>query len=188
MAKVLMIVAHRDFRGEEYAYPKEVFEGAGFEVIAASSKKGVAKSAPVGVTANVTVSLSEVDVKCYEAVVFVGGSGAEEYFENDAAFGIARDAASLGKVLGAICIAPVILARAGVLSGKNATVFPGSEGELKKAGAYCTGEDVAVDGHIVTANGPKAAKKFAEAVVGLIKAPSREFEWQKKGSARNPKA
>ena len=75
-------------------------------------------------------------------------------------------------VLAAICWAPTILAKAGVLSGKKATVWKGDDAEygmttdamLERSGADFTGAEVTVDGNIVTGNGPAAAQKFAEAV------------------------
>ncbi|MDD1666685.1 MAG: DJ-1/PfpI family protein, partial [Methanomicrobiales archaeon] len=67
----------------------------------------------------------------------------------------------------AICLSPVVLARAGVLSGKKATVFrtADSVAEMRKGGADLRGEPVVVDGRFVTANGPAVARRFGEAVV-----------------------
>ena len=70
-----------------------------------------------------------------------------------------------GKVTSAICVAPVILARAGILSGKTAAVFSSSKDELSRAGAKYTAKDTAVAGKIITASGPAAAKKFAQEII-----------------------
>ena len=70
-----------------------------------------------------------------------------------------------GKLLGAICIAPVILARAGLLKGKKATVFIDGADELRENGAIYTGNQIEVDGKIITANGPEAARLFGEELV-----------------------
>ena len=103
------------------------------------------------------------------AVVFVGGSGAQKYYSNERALTIAREAYEKGKVLGAICIAPGILAKAGVLKGKNATIWDSGSGEfvkiLEENGAIYTGMNVEIDGNIITANGPHAAQGFAEAII-----------------------
>jgi len=69
------------------------------------------------------ILIKDVNVKTFDAVVFVGGPGAEEYFHNPVALKIAQEAYKEGKVVGAICIAPRILAEAGILKGKKATVF-----------------------------------------------------------------
>ena len=82
---------------------------------------------------------------------------------------IARDAVVQGKVLAAICIAPSILANAGVLEGVEATSFPSEKGNLIAKGANYTGADLTVDGNTITANGPGAARKFGNAVVDALR-------------------
>ncbi|MCS7131535.1 MAG: DJ-1/PfpI family protein, partial [Hadesarchaea archaeon] len=87
------------------------------------------------------------------------------YFNDERALSIAKDAAKKGKKVGAICIAPIILANAGVLEGKRATVWNGDFVRmLKERGAKYTGKQVEVDGNIITANGPTAAKEFGRTI------------------------
>jgi len=74
----------------------------------------------------------------------------------------------LGKVIGAICIAPVTLANAGLLKGRKATVWASEKARIETKGAIYTGADVQVDDNIVTANGPNAAKAFGEALLKLL--------------------
>jgi protease I len=73
-----------------------------------------------------------------------------------------------GKVVGAICAAPVILAKAGLLKDKKATVYPDHEYTLKQYGAIYTGEAVTVDGNIITGNGPESSRAFGQAVAKQI--------------------
>jgi DJ-1 family protein len=70
-----------------------------------------------------------------------------------------KKALSFNKQVGAICAAPVVLGRLGLLKGKRATVYPGFEQELK--GATVTKEAVVIDGNIITARGPGLATEFA---------------------------
>jgi protease I len=72
------------------------------------------------------------------------------------------------RVVAAICLAPVILARAGVLVGKRATVAGTFAAELEQCGATYTGPGVTVDGLVVTANAPKASRAFGEAIAQLL--------------------
>ncbi|MBU1153352.1 DJ-1/PfpI family protein [bacterium] len=104
----------------------------------------------------------------YDAIVFVGGGGSSEYWNNPAAHKIAKEMAVMGKVVGAICIAPVILANAGILNGKKATVFPSEIERLKAKGAIYTCAGVEIDGRIITANGPQSAALFGEAIVAAL--------------------
>ncbi len=166
--KVLMVVAPVNFRDEECLEPKKTFESKGMNVTIASKGVKTAKGA-LGASLPVGIDLSEVDVSEYDAVVFVGGPGAAVYFNNSAAMKIARDAAAQGKVLAAICIAPSILANGGVLEGVNATSFPSEKSNLEAKGANYTGADLTVDGNIITANGPAAAKKFGNAIVEALR-------------------
>jgi protease I len=166
--QVLMIIAPENFRDEEYFDTKQVLESYGAKVTTASSKSGSVRSM-FGKTVNVENSLSDIDVKKYDAVVFIGGSGAEVYFDNKYALKIAEDAYKNNKVVAAICIAPVILANAGILDGKKATVWDGEYvDKLEEGGATYTGESVTKDGKIITANGPHAAKQFGIEIVKAL--------------------
>jgi protease I len=72
------------------------------------------------------------------------------------------------KPIAAICISPVILAHAGLLKGKKATVWPDGKDELVKNGAIYTGNPIEIDSGIITANGPLAAKEYGKAILKLI--------------------
>ena len=167
--KVALVVAPVGFRDEEYLEPRQVLVQAGAVVHTASSAPGTAKG-KLGATAKVDLTLDALAVKDYQAVLFIGGPGAADYFTDARALRLAAEAVAAGKVVGAICIAPGILARAGLLKGRKATCFSSEEATLKKAGATCTGRDVEVDGRLVTATGPAAAKRFGEAVAKLLEA------------------
>jgi len=167
--KILMIIAKNNFRDEEYFTPKEIFTKNGYEVVTASSALGEAKGM-LGGKAKPDILIQDVkDIKEYEAVVFVGGMGSTEYWDSKVAHNIANLSVKLNKVLGAICLAPGTLAKAGVLKNKKATVFESANNVLKANGAILVDSDVVVDGNIVTANGPSAAEKFANSILNLIK-------------------
>ena len=165
--KALFIIAPARYQDFEYNVPKKIFELAGIEVITASKTKGSIKGA-LGGTTQAQLSLSEVKVKDYDLILFVGGPGAVEYQQDEEAHKIAQEAVIRNKILAAICIAPIILASAGVLFGKKATVWNDDgleEDILKENGATYTGEKVTVDGKIITANGPRAAEEFAKRIL-----------------------
>jgi len=165
--KVLMIIAPKDFRDEEYQKPREVLERAGAKITVASKGVKVA-TGMLGATAQVDKDLNEASIAEFDAVVFVGGVGASVYFNDQTALKLAREAVEQGKVVGAICIAPSILANAGILQGKNATCFSSEAENLRVKGANYTGQAVTVDGNIVTANGPGAAQDFGQKILNLL--------------------
>ena len=175
MAKVLIIVAHEGFKDGECLVPKEYFEGKGIEVAIASTEKGEATGTGGG-KVDATLDLDEVNAADYDAVIFVGGQGTPSVRKEDKALEIARSAAERGKVLAAICWASTILAKAGVLEGKKATVWLGNDPEygmgtnqvLEKYGATYVKEGVVVDGKIVTADGAANAEGFAKEIEKLM--------------------
>ena len=90
------------------------------------------------------------------------------YSAGRVALNIARQAVGKGKVLAAICIAPAILADAGVLEGVRATSFSSERGRLRKGGARYTGAAVEWDGLIITGSGPMAASQFGRAIADAL--------------------
>jgi protease I len=165
--KVLMIIAHSNFRDEELQEPKRILEQQGAKVTIASSSVGSAKGM-LGATVKPDILIDQANVADYDAVIFIGGTGASEYWDNPKAHDIARTTLEANKILGAICIAPVTLARAGVLDEKRATVFGSERSKLEAAGCNYTGKDVEIDGNIITGNGPGAARKFGEAIAKAL--------------------
>jgi protease I len=159
-----MVIAPENFRDEELLHTKEELERVEVSVTIASTKTTAARGM-FGATVKPEIKLEQAKVDDYDAVIFVGGGGSSVYFNDDRALSIAKEAFDKGKKTCAICIAPVILANAGVLKGKRATVWDGDYVEMLKAGgANYTGKPVEVDGNIITANGPKAARDFGRAI------------------------
>lgn len=166
--KILAIIASSDFRDEELLVPKGIFEEEGFKVVIASSSLETS-SGTLGAEVKPDILIKDVKIDDYDVVIFVGGSGASEYWDSPIAHNIAKGALEKNKILAAICIAPVTLANAGILTGKKATVWASEVNRLISKGAFYTGSAVEVDGNIVTANGPTAASEFAEAIVKKLK-------------------
>ena len=165
--KVVMIIASQKFRDEELTEPRRILEAKGVAVTLASSSLDEA-TGMLGGRAKADVLLGDVKADDYDAVVFVGGSGASEYFDSAEAHGLCQAAVAQGKVLGAICIAPVTLAKAGVLKGKKATVWRGHADILKENGATYIVKDLEIDGQIITANGPNASAGFGAAIADAL--------------------
>jgi len=167
--KALFIVAQQGYQDLEYGVPKQILEQAGIETVTAAKVKGVASGKVHSTMA--TLALGEVRVEDYEVIIFVGGPGAVRYQQDKEAHRIALQTVEKGILLGAICIAPTILAYAGVLKNKQATVWneDGEEAPLfKKMGITFTGKAVTQDGKIITANGPGAARDFGKKIVEIL--------------------
>ncbi len=163
-----MIIAPQNFRDEELLEPKAVLEKAGITVIIASKdvKRAIGM---LGTSVNVDIDVKDIQLSEFDSVIFIGGSGSSVYFNDYSILNLARQAFKDGKIIGAICIAPVILANAGILTGKKATVFPSQKQALISNGAVYTGKDIEVSGNIITADGPGSAKKFGEEILKKLK-------------------
>ena len=175
MKKIVMIIAPENFRDEELLVPKGHFEGKGIKVAVASTKKGPCKGSR-GAVVNSELTLNEVNVSDFDAVLFVGGGGTPVIRKEERALEIAQETVVQGKVLGAICWAATTLAKAGVLEGKNATVWVGPDSEfgmdtneyIESMGATYVAEGVVADGKIVTADGPAHAQQWAAEIEKLL--------------------
>jgi protease I len=171
MKKIAIIIAPKGYQDIEFGTPYKYFKDKGAVIDVYSTKKGIAAGA-FGGTFNVEHTLNELNVNNYNAIVFIGGPGTPIIRNDSNSVKVAKDAIASEKILAAICWSPTILAKAGVLKGKNATVWYGPDPELgmltseylEEQGARYTGQDVTIDGNIITANGPPAAQKYAEAV------------------------
>jgi len=171
--KIALIIAWRDFRDDEYFIPKELFEKAGAEIKNVSTQLGQARGADGG-EVGIDLTLTDLKVKEFDAIVFVGGPGVLKYLDNTLSYAIINEAIKNNKVLAAICISPVILAKSNLLSGKKATVWSSSLikepiATLKEHGLLYENKPVVVDGNLITANGPAAARAFAEAIIEILK-------------------
>jgi len=165
--KVLMLIASNNFRDEEYLEPKSLFLGAGAEVVTASSSLSVS-TGMLGAEVKPDTLISGISQAGYDAIVLVGGTGASEYWGSGTVHKLLSDFNASGKIIAAICIAPVTLAHAGLLKGKKATVWLSEKLVLLQMGAKYTGCEVETDGNIITGNGPQAAKKFGEKVISAL--------------------
>ena len=165
--KALMIIAERNFRDEELLEPKKILEDREIKVTIASTSLQDSRGM-LGATVKPDILLSSVKVQDYDVIIFVGGGGASQYWNDPLAHSIAQKVVQKGKILGAICIAPVTLANAGVLSGKKATVFSSEISKLETKGATYTKKPVQVEGKIITGEGPQSAEQFGEAIVKVL--------------------
>jgi protease I len=168
--RVLFIIAPERFRDEELAQPRAALVAAGHTVDVASTRAGALRGM-LGARETVTRTLAGESGSAYDALVIVGGSGAPDHLWNSEALrAMVRAMRGAQKTLAAICLAPPVFARAGILMGVRATVFPAPRAklELKRGGAIIVEEPVVQDGAIVTANGPEAAAAFGATLAKLL--------------------
>lgn len=154
------------FEEIEALTPVDVLRRAGMDVKTVSISDSCDVAGAHGVTVKADVKLSETDFEGAEWLIFPGGlPGAENLHASKAVNDLIKAHAATGR-LAAICASPaMVLAPTGVLAGKDATGYPGTEGGLTAGGANATGKDVVVLDNIITANGPASSLKFALSIV-----------------------
>lgn len=119
-----------------------------------------------GVNLRADAILAEVADRDFDLVVLPGGkAGAERLRDHPEVQALIRRQHQAGRLIGAICAAPIALAAAGVLAGRRATSYPGF---LQPGDAELSEDAVVEDGNIVTSRGPATAMPFALALVARL--------------------
>ena len=121
-----------------------------------------------GVMVAADVLIADVAAGDFDAILLVGGIGSNEYWHDRIVHQLVKDANDGGKLIGALCLAPVTLANADLLRGKKATAHNSAKSFLTSRGVEYTGNSVEISGNIVTARGPEATEEFAETLAGLL--------------------
>jgi len=169
--RVLLIVAYNGYQQTEYFETKTVLKKGGFEIVTASNRIGTA-TASDGSTTPVDVAINRIIPIEYGGIFFIGGPGAMDQLDNKTSYAVIQDAARENMPLGAICVSPRILAKAGILNGRRATGW-NNDGKLAKTyeqhNVILDQKPVVVDGNIITAMGPKNATEFGQAILTVLK-------------------
>lgn len=166
--KVLFLVAPKGFQDEELGKPRRILEAAGAEVVVASTAAGPA-SGQGGATLE-AISIVEARPTDYAGAIVVGGLGAVDLWENGIAQKFFRMAVHDGKPVGALSLGVGLLAKAGLLEGKAATIWVTSDAlrALKEGGARYEKKPVVIAAGLVTADGPASAESFGNIFAELL--------------------
>ncbi len=169
--KIAYLVAFRDFKDEEYFTPVKILKEGGVEVETYSDKEGLAIGESGGEV--MVKNIDKLSVSKKNAVVLAGGPGALKHLNNEEVHNLLQKAEKEEKIIAAICISPLILAEAGVLKNKKATVWTSNlnkkpKRQLEEKRAEFVSQPVVKDGRIITADGPGAAKQFGRKILDSL--------------------
>ena len=154
------------FEEIEALAPVDMLRRAGLEVVTVGVSSKVALGSH-GIPVICDKAPSEVDLDLVSTVIFPGGMpGSLNLDASPFTDSIIASVTARGGRIAAICAAPLVLGRRGLLKGKRATCYPGFENEL--VGATVTNESVVTDGNITTAKGMGVALEFAKELVSLL--------------------
>ncbi len=143
---------------------------AGWEVTLAAVGADTAIAASRGVRIVADAPLADVASRVFDAVVLPGGAGGTAVFRRSTALlEILRSHARSGKLVAAICAAPLVLQDAGLLDGRAATCHPGVADEFTATVRRV--ERVVEDGNLVTSQGPGTTIEFALTLIRRLAGP-----------------
>lgn len=165
-----MVIAPEKFRDEELFEPLQVFQSKNIATQVVSTTTGQHKGV-LGRVMTTTKTIEGVNPDDFDAIVIVGGGGSRDYlWNNEKLLELLKEFNSMGKITAAICISPAVLAQAGLLTGKKATVFPDDEAiaVLQQKGAIYLDEAVILDGTVITGRNPDAAKEFGLKIAEVL--------------------
>ena len=165
--RAAIIVASQNYHDEELFGTMRVLESSGVLLTIVSSRVGVLRGMGGGVIES-RVTLNQIRPDDFDVIVFVGGTGAAEFYNHPLALAMLRDAARKKKIIAGIGLGPSILGSAGLLRGVRATGTLEEQGRLQQMGAIYTGGAVERDGYIITGSGPQAVLPFGRAIVSVL--------------------
>ena len=155
------------FEEVEALAPLDIIRRAGLEIKTVGvGSRVVVGSHGIPVTADMTEA--EFSDAAPDTVILPGGMpGTKNLDASGTVHRAVADAVKNGAYICAICAAPMILGKLGLLRGKNAVCYPGFEEYLE--GATVSDRKVVRDGKIITAKGMGAAVEFGLAIVAALK-------------------
>jgi protease I len=168
---IVIAVCPNDFTDREYFETRKILQESGARITVASIAKGLATSHD-GKQIRIDASINELMPNQFEAIVLIGGMGAiKELLGSEALRNLLIAAYHQKKIVAAICVAPIILAKAGLLRNKQATCYSANRviNEMKRDGAIYKDSEVLEAERIITANGPDASDAFARKIIEALK-------------------
>ena len=169
--KILMVIAHDNFRDEEFLIPKEIFEKNNYIVDVVSDKKGISIG-KFGCQVHVKKSFEDINVDEYCCISISGGNGSKDYlWNNEPLKNIIIDFNNKNKIIAAICISPIIFAKSNLLKNKRVTFYKKDNEAykiMKQSFCIIENKNVVVDGNIITSDGPESSFDYGNKIVETL--------------------
>lgn len=164
MKKSAAIILADGFEEVEAVTPVDLLRRAGINVtLYGLNSREVRGSHDIVIKADMVFSSNLAPA---HAVILPGGPGHKNLLNSPVVLEFIQKSFKAGSLCAAICAAPVVLGKAGILAGKKATCFPGCEDKL--AGGIFVDQPVVVDGNIITSRGAGTAVPFAVEIISYL--------------------
>jgi 4-methyl-5(b-hydroxyethyl)-thiazole monophosphate biosynthesis len=163
--KVIVPMAE-GFEEIEFITVVDILRRAEIEVVTAGLKKG-----PIEGSHNILIaadaSIDDINPNDFDAIVLPGGfPGFVNLGEDERVLNMVRFMDNAGKYVAAICGAPSVLIKAGVIGGRKATINPAGRDQLSDD--QYLDDRVVVDGKLITSKSAGTAMEFALKLVGVL--------------------
>jgi 4-methyl-5(b-hydroxyethyl)-thiazole monophosphate biosynthesis len=170
MKKRVLVPLASGFEEIEAITIVDVLRRGGIEVVLAGSTEGVLEGSR-GIRVEPDTTLDDVDPAAFDAIVLPGGmKGALALMADERVLAAVRELHAAGRLTAAICAAPMVLAKAGIVDGKRITSHPSVRDRLGEA-VVCADPRVLREGSVLTSQGPGTAMEFALALVRELAGP-----------------
>jgi 4-methyl-5(b-hydroxyethyl)-thiazole monophosphate biosynthesis len=162
----LVVPLVEGFEEIEFSTIVDILRRAEIDVIIAGLKEGLIEGGHK-VRVMPDASIDEITVDDFDGIVLPGGRpGFVNLGEDERVLNLVREMERAGKYVAALCGAPLVLAKAGIMKSKRATIHPSLKEQLTRA-QYME-ERVVVDGKLITSQGPGTAMEFAMKLVEVL--------------------
>lgn len=162
-ANIAIMVAE-GFQDAEAYMPIGYLTNRGVDITVIGVEKKEVKSYNSDFTIMIEKTPDEVSTETFDALLLPGGKAPAKLREHEAIVEFVKDFYESGKPVAAICHAPQILIRAGVMEGKTATSYKSVKEEMLEAGVDFVDDAPVTDGNLITARNPDDLAAFSEAL------------------------
>ncbi|HSD36021.1 MAG TPA: DJ-1/PfpI family protein [Rhodocyclaceae bacterium] len=176
--RVLLVIAPRNYLESEYENTRRALQEANIQIEVASAHTEAATGYSYG-TVRPDLDIDQADARRYDAVAVIGGYGARDHLWDHAGLQTLLKAVyAQNHVVAALCAAPPVLARAGLLKGLPAVMWPDRSwiAELEAGGARYVDEPIVFANRILTGRDPRAAAAFGKRLAELVNAATAAAE------------
>lgn len=165
MTKRILTILTEGFEEIEAVTPIDLLRRAEFEVVLASRTEALEIKGRNGIVLKAETTLDAVAEQEFDAILLPGGPGTEQLREDPRVLELVKSYAKQGKLVAAICAAPSVLAKAGLLEDKRWTahfsVHDSIDGTPDEAATV-------TDGNLITSQGAGTALSFGFAIISWL--------------------
>lgn len=165
---VLLLLPQINFNEKEFLTIKKKLQNRSINLFIASLKKEACRGEK-NLIVFPDVDLFNIKSSNFEALVMIGGKGCYELAENESILRIVKNFFEKKKIIGAICGAPFILAKAGILTDKKIACHPSIKNYLNNFSAIVLPLDIVKDENIITAKDENCSEAFADTILEELK-------------------